>query len=164
MVEMDANGGMDEKESGGKRVMLLAGMAPARRRALALALAREGHSVILWAPGEATEGLVELQLEIHDAGGISLAHGGEGLDAPAEAFGRIDEAITDGLEAGRRCLAASGGLERRLRPGRAWIALGEGEAGGEGLGEAPPGVRVKVVPVTAGDEAGWAEAILKVVG
>ena len=172
---------IDESEAGGRRVALLGGMDPARRRAMALALAGGGHSVILWLPGEARPEELELQLEIHDAGGISLAHGGEDLGAPAEAFGRIDVAIAEGLEAGRRCLEASGALERRLRPARVVIALGPGEGSGGGNGEAaesrparealgvepPPGVRVMVMAVAAEGDAGageWAEAVLRASG
>ena len=64
---------------------------------LAVGLGGQGHTVGLWIPrldsGEALERLFTFQLEIEQAGGISLVHGGlddKPLDWAIEAFGRVD--------------------------------------------------------------------------
>ena len=64
---------------------------------LAVGLGGQGHTVGLWVPrldyGEALERLFNSQLEIEQAGGISLVHGGlddKPLDWAIEAFGRVD--------------------------------------------------------------------------
>lgn len=129
---------IDEPRSASHRVVLLAGADAPLARALALALAAQGHSLILWdAPAMSPEGTLGLQLEIERAGGISLAAGGEGLADAADAFGRIDSALAPSHEAARRIAQAAAPLERRLRPGRLLIARRRGEGAGQPISPAP---------------------------
>jgi hypothetical protein len=72
---------------------------------LSVELAKKGHTIGLWIPEldypAALERLFELQLEIEQAGGISLVHGGldeKPLDWAIEAFGRVDLLVQPGKD------------------------------------------------------------------
>ena len=109
-----------------RRVILLAGvwdqLSPLCP--LARSLAARGHSLVLWdarpeaATPAARRSVLDLQLELERAGGISLAVTGPGLHGAAEAFGRIELAVAPDLAAVARVAEAAAGLERPRRPDR----------------------------------------------
>lgn len=139
------------------RVILIPDPGRGLMRALALALAEGGHSLILWAgpagagsPGRdgGDDALLDLQLAIARAGGISLGVAGADLAGAAEALGRIDAAVALGLEEAARVAAALAPLERGRRPGRLLVLHAAGEAGAQAL-DLPPGLRVSQMEIPA---------------
>lgn len=107
-----------------RRVILLPDPLRPPLPALALALAGDGHSLVLWStlagPGldEASDALLDLQLAIGRAGGISLGvAGAAGLAMAAQAFGRIDLAVALGAAEAARLSGDAARLERERRPG-----------------------------------------------
>lgn len=123
------------------RVVLLTPPDAPLFRALALELAGHGHSLILWldraaTPNPGVRATLELQLEIEQAGGISLVH--PWADLAAEAFGRIDVALAADPAAAQKIIEAAERLDRRLRPARLLIL------------EPGPSLR-KIAPASAAD-------------
>ena len=98
--------------------------------------------------GGAVADLLDLQVEIEQAGGISLCvgvidSGGEALRLTIENFGRIDAVVTDERDRMELVVEVVGALKRRERPG--WIGIIEGETNG--------GIRIIDAKV-AGKESG----------
>jgi hypothetical protein len=153
------------------RVILAAVPGEAFARELLLALAARGHSFVLWlAPSRqqpATDAVLDLQLEIARAGGISLVHEEESLGAAAEAFGRIDLALAGTEAEATRMVRALAGLERDRRPGRLLLLYAEGTP--EGIQPmasrdlpaiaAPSGVKLYLIGALGRSAASLAEAI-----
>ncbi len=112
--------------------------------AVALALARRGYSVVLVreapggdvsevSPSFGADALLDLQLAIERAGGISLAGSvvdGGSLQWAVEAFGRLDVVCVWSERQAAALSHALAGLEGRAMPRRMVVLSGGGPVGG----------------------------------